>query len=749
MADVFGTIGNEQVELHNAATEATLRLLLQATLSANRQSLATIQQLASASGINPASAQAAATQAATTSTRQFSGLLDLSNLNLKQFLDGTATATTTLGTFSEYFSRQGGLIFGTLGLLTKGLQLVAQYQEENLKTYQQISSIGANFGGSLTDMRIAATNTYMTLEEFGSVVSKNGEALVRMGGSTDAGVKAFTKLSKELLSSETGKQLLALGYTTKDVNEGMLAYIEATGGRTKTELANNAVTKQITASSATYLENLDALARITGKSREAQQEELNAASKNAAWQAKLLTMTPAQRDKAILGLQNELAKGGKGAADAFQSKIMNVAPDKAGQLYTATFGEAASLTEKAAEMVFDKSKTELDMQKNFREGMIATRNGLDKFNKESLYYIIRTGGPLAETFQTMGVTANKVRDMDEKEIEQLMKTVAAKDSEARYITEANASIKEFTQALTAIVSPIVSLLTPAIRTLAAYMGEWSKNITEWFGGLGENAQLAVSGLSALAVALLVGGGLRGLFGGGGGARAGGAAGGAVSGIGQGVGGALSGIAGGLRAFASPAVLVGSINFGLAVAAIGAGIAAAAWLTGKALPTFAEGMLKLQELDGDALGNVAMGVLKIGGSLLPFSVSGLMLIPAAMGLNLLADGLLKLHQVSPDHLLKVAAAMEKVNAATPSIGQTLKSGFSNIIQNITGGGETKTEENIKTPTSAATDNSALIAEIRKLTTMTSDVLKNIRAVEENTRRNVDATRSLNGNLFSTV
>ena len=72
MADVFGTIGNEQVELQNAATEATLRLLLQATLSANRQSLAAVQQLATASGINPASAQAAANQAVTTSTRQFS-----------------------------------------------------------------------------------------------------------------------------------------------------------------------------------------------------------------------------------------------------------------------------------------------------------------------------------------------------------------------------------------------------------------------------------------------------------------------------------------------------------------------------------------------------------------------------------------------------------------------------------------------------------------------------------------------------
>ena len=52
MADVTGTIGNEQVELNNAATEATLKLLLQSSLSANKQTIDQIRGLAQKNGID-------------------------------------------------------------------------------------------------------------------------------------------------------------------------------------------------------------------------------------------------------------------------------------------------------------------------------------------------------------------------------------------------------------------------------------------------------------------------------------------------------------------------------------------------------------------------------------------------------------------------------------------------------------------------------------------------------------------------
>lgn len=741
MADVFGTIGNEQVELHNAATEATLRLLLQATLTANRQNLSTIQQLAAASGLNPASTQSAATRAATASTTQFSKVLDLGSLNIKQFFDGTATATTGLNSLSSFLTQMN---MPMLGRLARGFQLVAQYQEENLKTYQQISSIGAHFGGSLTDMRLAATNTYMTLEEFGSVVTKNGEALARLGGGTEDGVRAFAKLSKSLIDSEFGKNLLAMGLTTKDVNEGMLSYIAATGGRTSAELKNKASTDKLTESAAIYMENLDALSRLTGKSKEAQQEELNAASKNAAWQAKLQSMDEKTRSKAMLGLQNALAIGGKGAADAFQSEIMGIAPDKAGQQFIALGGEVANSVRKSASITLDGTKKDEDMRKNFRDGLKSARNAMDKYSQESVMALIRSGGPLAETLQTLGVTANNLKGKTDEEIDAIMKKAELQNTEAEQITDANKNMKDFTQALNLLVAPIVTFLTPAIKSLASVLG----SISKWFTGLEDNTRKVISTFAALAV----GAGLmfkmfsfgRGGAGSSAAGGAGGGIGGALSGLGRGVGGALRGVAGGIRAFASPQVMLGAIGFGVAIAAIGAGIAAASWLTGKALPTLAEGLSKIQELDGEQLGSVAMGIGKVGLGLAPFALSGVLLIPAAFGVNMLADSLLKLNSIDVEKLLRLASAMEKVNAATPTVGQTLKSGFSNLVQKVTGGSAQSEKENVNS--SSVADNTVMLTELRKLNSTSVELLRNMKDVVEYSKRNVDATKNLNGNLF---
>jgi len=51
--------------------------------------------------------------------------------------------------------------------------------------------------------------------------------------------------------------------------------------------------------------------------------------------------------------------------------------------------------------------------------------------------------------------------------------------------------------------------------------------------------------------------------------------------------------------------------GASIIAIGAGIAGATWLMGKALPTFAEGLKSFADLDGDNLVNVAKGIGAIG------------------------------------------------------------------------------------------------------------------------------------------
>jgi hypothetical protein len=61
MADVIGTIsgpeGVKDIQLNNAATEATLRALLQATLNASKQTKETVAAMAEKAGIDPAAVE--------------------------------------------------------------------------------------------------------------------------------------------------------------------------------------------------------------------------------------------------------------------------------------------------------------------------------------------------------------------------------------------------------------------------------------------------------------------------------------------------------------------------------------------------------------------------------------------------------------------------------------------------------------------------------------------------------------------
>ena len=96
----------------------------------------------------------------------------------------------------------------------------------------------------------------------------------------------------------------------------------------------------------------------------------------------------------------------------------------------------------------------------------------------------------------------------------------------------------------------------------------------------------------------------------------------IGALGKGAGTALAGAAKGLEAFANPKVVLGAAGLGAAITAIGAGIAGATWLMGKALPTFAKGMEPFEKLDGDKLSKTGKGIAALGAGLAVFSVGGI-------------------------------------------------------------------------------------------------------------------------------
>lgn len=511
MADVTGTIGNEYVELNNAATEATLKQLLAAVQAqGGKGAAANTANLAAAAGIAPAATaankglQAVGAVAATGSTAlgklgqatgsAAAGLSKVAD-SITPFLDKLLAGTASVSDFTAPLSKLPGM-FGVMGtLITK----VMQYQEENVKTYREITSAGANFGGSLTTLRQAALDSYITLDQLSNLVRNNSDTFSRMGGTVNDGAKAFTAFTNHLISSDVGTQLMGLGLSTEQINTGMAQYIAATGGRTRQEMADR---DGLTKSAKAYFEQLDALATITGQTREQQEAAMKEAAANQAWQAHLLTLDSASRDRANAAYNEAMARGGKGAAQALMSAAMGFPPmTKEAQQFTAITRNANSATMNLVKGITDSSKTVADIQ---RDGAAIT-SGLaeDGRNNQQLFKaLVMQGGDNAQIAgQALGA-ANKasvqgIRTADDARAQlaqvQAEQLKRERESQARQMAEAEKAIKEMGQAFNANLAPAVSLVTTAMSHLVKGVNDG----VQWFNSL--STEMKALGLAGAAV----------------------------------------------------------------------------------------------------------------------------------------------------------------------------------------------------------------------------------------------------------
>ena len=593
---VTGTINGQPIVLDNAATEATLQAILAAmqgqTAQGQRQTQA-LNNLAQGAGVNQGAVQNAnrgMNALGTTSAvlgGAFAGLTNASNslrAGFEQTYDYIAKFTSNAAQPSDLFTPLLKL-GGPVGLVASAFHKVLLVQEEWFSTYQKVARAGASFGGSLTDMRLAASGMYMTLGQFGDFVTKNTQPLTKLGGTVEDGARQFAQLSKSLISGQAGTRLMELGYSTDQINQGMADYINVSGQRNAREAKD---TQALAAAAAGYMENLNALATLTGKSVEEQQAALDEASKNAAFQSYLNTLSEKEREKALAGMQNALALGGKGAVDAFQSKLMGIAPDKAGAMFIATASETAKVVDESTAMVRDASKDVKQMtSETMVKGMRSAQADMSKYSREGLFAIIRQGGPVADALQQLGVTANKASIMTEEDIKTTVEAAEKKSGEAKAAAASQLAVRNLGQEILNGLMPVIKkLLEVANQVVGALkiMLDWLREHPTVMSALKyailgavaafaafKVAQGAVAGYRvAQGVAGAIAGGPRGIAGaltgagGAGGAPAvpnvppgvGGAA-NSVGGIGSSIERTLKGLARGLRALGKPDVLRGA------------------------------------------------------------------------------------------------------------------------------------------------------------------------------------------------
>lgn len=210
-----------------------------------------------------------------------------------------------------------------LGRLGKVVHALTMFAEESLAEYQSLTGIGASFGKQMTEIKIAAAELGLTVEDMTKMFKDNAEGLSAFGGSTDQAISAFRQFSSGVLSSDAGTNLRRLGFTVEQINENLLTYAEIAEQDNQLE---RSVGRDRNASALEFAKELDALSKLTGKQRDELADQMKEARRQGDVQA-FLTGQSAEASEALTkGLTEISTTMGPQYAELFKDLLIRGAP---------------------------------------------------------------------------------------------------------------------------------------------------------------------------------------------------------------------------------------------------------------------------------------------------------------------------------------------------------------------------------------------------------------------------------------
>ena len=552
------------------------------------------------------------------------------------------------------------------------------------QAFDQASKAGAVFGDGLTGMVKASGDAGLTVSSFAKVIDQNREAISQSGLGMVDGAKLVGQVGKTLKDSNVQQGLMNLGFSLEDqaaMTADVIAQMRKTSGRmlgaqevapAVAEYAKNlrllgSITGEDVAAKTKAIEKANQELALQAKLAKM---DINQADFKLAMDAMTEQEQQNLRDRIIFGqvinqegaqaesLNKAMGDKGQAIFQALQQgqlnaeKMIDINGDfgpavKKGALALAdTLGTAAVGTGDASLKALSKGQLDLINQANiFTAEAIANAK---KNNKDAL----AGEDPATKNLMAAKVAANDMA------ISLQNVSIKAMPAYTKALEESTKAMKNTIDTFTSgkmdwgsIVGAVGTAIAGVVGSIAsaAIGGMIMNKITGGGAGGGLLSGLLGGGGGGAGPAAGPSGGARGgplggLLGGGGGPAGpgggpGGGAGGLIGnvadgmsklgpmlasigeGAGKAIGGIMKGIATGLEAFNKPQILGGAAILGASITLIGAGIAGAAWIMGKLLPTLAEGLQGFADIDGENLISVGQGIAALGAGLAVFGVGG--------------------------------------------------------------------------------------------------------------------------------
>jgi hypothetical protein len=373
----------------------------------------TMEKMASAAGKDPKSQAAKAEKARTDSIRQGIKVSTKHRDAVKDNTDAVKKNTKYLKMMGAGFLRLGALLTGAafesisnfgkellgtsrelstfaqhLPILGGHISFLTGLFDESFNTFQDLAKSGATFGYSLTELRGAASDARMSLDEFSGFVQNNTQRFAAFGGTVDQGIRNISRL-RDVMGDDLTNRFRELGITGEEINEqlSMQLYLNRAGARTR-----GTTDAQYLASTLALTQNMTQLAKLTGEDVKSQQEKIAQAQMDVAFQRELNSLDEDERKKVNAALAEAMAAGGPAAVEVLKAQFLGMPPlTEAAQLYTATQSEGAELIRQNLDNALN-SAIEYDDYMLQRESRMADYGEAYANASERLDTILRAAG---------------------------------------------------------------------------------------------------------------------------------------------------------------------------------------------------------------------------------------------------------------------------------------------------------------------------------------------------------------------
>ena len=211
------------------------------------------------------------------------GLLDLTK-GLGSFAAGLTNGSTsftslnplidivanTMGSLAKAIPFVGEAIAGLTKAAAEGAKLVLELMDKNLKAFQELGKAGAITAEGMEGVSRQFLESGLSLEGFKKAIKENAGDLAQWGKTVGGGADKFTKAVGMLTKSdgalaEAGLELRKLGMTADDIGAASAGFLSQ---ELKLGRARNMSEEQLAKGTAKYAQELDALQKITGLSKE-------------------------------------------------------------------------------------------------------------------------------------------------------------------------------------------------------------------------------------------------------------------------------------------------------------------------------------------------------------------------------------------------------------------------------------------------------------------------------------------------